>query len=476
MAIITISPLGYDSKRATIYQVHTQGKVFGYEEHEILGESILRLIPADLHGQEYELLRKLKADETIDAYETTWVKKDGASVPVAITVYPVKNESGNVIGASKIASDLSETRDNDESRFRLAAIVDSADDAIVSKDLNGIIKTWNAGASRMFGYSAEEIVGQSMLRIIPKELHYEEAEILRKLRAGERIDHYETTRQKKNGDRIEVSVTISPIRDATGRVIGASKIARDISDRKRIEGLLLQSEKLAATGRMAATIAHEINNPLESVINLIFLAREYSAKDNKVHQYLVTAEEELERVSHIARQTLGYYKDTGSPTEVHLHDLIQNVLTVYNSNLLSAGITVDARYNDLQKIAVSRGEMLQIFSNIIANSIDAMRQGGALHISVRKFAGTTGDGIQAIIRDSGVGITREHMEKIFEPFFTTKGDLGTGLGLWVAKQLLEKRGGQISVASSTEKENSGTTITIFIPYAQLALGSRGGQE
>jgi len=190
----------------------------------------------------------------------------------------------------------------------------------------------------MFGYTAEEMIGQSILRIVPDSLHYEEDEILQKLRSGERIDHYETRRQEKNNDLIDVSVTISPIRDSTGAVMGASKIARDISDRKRIEKLLIQNEKLAATGRMAASIAHEINNPLESVVNLIFLARQDSAEGSKTYRYLLTAEEELERVSHLARQTLGYYRDTGLPAEVHLHSLIENVLTVYNAKLLSTAL------------------------------------------------------------------------------------------------------------------------------------------
>ena len=308
-----------------------------------------------------------------------------------------------------------------------------------------------------------------MLRIIPQRLHHEEDEILRKLRAGERIEHYETVRQKKNGDLINVSVTISPIRDESSRVIGASVIARDISDRKRIEQQLIQAEKLAATGHMAATVAHQINNPLEAVMNLIFLARQHSATDQKVQGYLVTAEEELERVSHIARQTLGYYKDTGSPTEVHLHDLVQNVLSVYKSTLLSSGIAVDAQFNDLQKIVISKGEMLQVFSNVISNAIDAMQKGGSLRITVRNVFSPGGDGVQAVIRDSGTGIRPEHMDKIFDPFFTTKGDIGNGIGLWVARQLIERRGGQISVASSTEKENGGTTITIFIPFDQPPL-------
>jgi PAS domain S-box-containing protein len=349
-------------------------------------------------------------------------------------------------------------------RYHLAAIVESADDAIISKDLTSIVTSWNQAACRMFGYAADEMIGQSILRLIPKELQYEEVEILRKLRAGERIEHYETTRARKNGETIQVSVTISPIRDGSGRIIGASKIVRDISERKRLERLLIQSEKLAATGRMAAAIAHEINNPLESLMNLVFLARQNSPPEGKAHHYLLTAEGELERVSHIARQTLGYYRDTGTPVETHLHEILDNVLTVYHAKLLATGIAVDTRYNDLQKIVVSRGEMIQVFSNIIANAVDAMPHGGTLHISTRQATGSTGEGIQIVFRDGGSGIKLEHLERIYEPFFSTKGDLGTGIGLWVAKQLVEKRGGQIAIASHTEPGKSGTSVTISLPF------------
>jgi PAS domain S-box-containing protein len=441
-------------------------RVFGYLPDEIIGKSILALIPPELQHEEADILRKLRAGERIERYETVRMRKDGERFPISVTISPIRDESGAVVAASKIAHDISDRRKADETRYRLAALVDSADDAIISKTLNGIVTSWNRAAHRIFGYTPEEMVGQSIRLLIPDELQYEEDEILEKLRARQRIEHYETTRKKKNGETLHVSVTISPIIDEAGNVVGASKIARDISDKKRLEHLLIQSEKLAATGRMAAAIAHEINNPLESVINLVFLSRQHTTADSRVHRLLLTAETELERVSHIARQTLGYYKDTGYPTQVHIHELLQNVLTVYNSKILSSDIAVDFRFSDLQKISASKGELLQVFSNIIANAIDAMKKGGLLTVTTSSHVSAAGDGIEIVIRDNGTGIAQDNLPRVFEPFFTTKGNLGTGIGLWVAKQLITRRAGQISIASSTTAKESGTTVTISLPFAE----------
>jgi PAS domain S-box-containing protein len=442
-------------------------RIFGYQPDEIIGKSILTLIPPELHAEEEVIIDKFRDGHRIEHYQTTRVRKNGEQFPASVTVSPIRDANGAIVAMSKIVHDISDSLRTDETRFRLAAIVDSADDAIISKDLNGIVKTWNEGAYRMFGYTADEMIGQPILRLIPRNLHYEEDAILRKLRAGQRIDHYETTRRKKSGETFEVSVTISPIRNESGVVIGASKIARDISDRRRVQLLLLQSEKLAATGRMAAAIAHEINNPLESLMNLIFLARQHSEPAGKVSKYLATAEEELERVAHIARQTLGYYKDTGAHVDVYMHDLLENVLSVYNSKIMASGITVDARFNDMQKISVSKGEILQVFSNIIANAIDAMGKGGVLSLSTRNVIDASADTIQIQIQDTGCGIDQKDITKVFEPFFTTKGNLGTGIGLWVAKELIEQRGGQIALVSTTTPGRSGTTVTINIPFAHV---------
>jgi PAS domain S-box-containing protein len=439
-------------------------RVFGYQPDEIIGKSILSLIPPELQHEEAEIIRKLRAGERIDHYETVRMRKNGERFPISVTISPIRDEAGNVVAASKIAHDISERRKEDESRYRLAALVDSADDAIISKDLNGIVQSWNRAAEAIFGYTAEEMIGQSILRVIPDNLQYEEEEILSKLRAGQRVEHHETTRRKKSGELFQISASISPIFDQNRKVIGASKIARDISDRKRVEKLLIQSEKLAATGRMAAAIAHEINNPLEALVNIIFLARQQSPPDSRINQLLATAEQELERVSHIARQTLGYYKDTGAPSEVRIHDLLENVLTVYNSKMLSNCISVDSRFNDIKKITVSRGEILQVLSNVVANAIDSMKHGGVLTISTRNVVSPAQDGIETVIRDTGTGIAADNLPRVFEPFFTTKGILGTGIGLWVAKQLVTRRGGQITITSSTTPRNSGTTVAIFLPF------------
>ena len=359
----------------------------------------------------------------------------------------------------------------EDPRLLLAAIIDSSEDAIISKDLTGIITSWNEAAHRMYGYTSEEIVGQSILRLIPEELRSEEEEILRKLKAGQRLEHYETTRVTKAGKRIEVSLTISPVRDDAGRVIGSSKIARNITARKQMERSLIQSEKLAAAGRMAATVAHEINNPLEAMLNLIFLARGSCAQDSETHEYLEAAEKELERVSHIARQTLGFYRDTGTPTEVFVDELLKNVLAVYRSKLTSKNIAVNYRLEAHRPLTASRGELLQVFSNIIANAIDALEPGGSLEVETREVTDAGVEGIQVVIRDNGRGIEAEHLTRIFEPFFTTKEQHGTGIGLWVAKQLVDKHGGHIAITSSTEAGNSGTEVCIFFPFGESSSGS-----
>lgn len=441
-------------------------RLFGYEPDEMIGRSMLALIPEDLEGEEAEMLAKVKAGERIDHYETTRLKKNGGLINVSLTVSPIRNDRGKIIGSSNIAHDLSERARTDETALRLAAIVESSDDAILSKNLDGIITSWNKGATCIFGYAAEEMIGQSVLRLIPETLHAEEQAILRKMRSGGRLDHYETKRVNKRGEILDISMTISPIKDRSGRLIGTSKIARDITAQKQMERLLIRSGKLAATGRMASTIAHEINNPLESVMNLVFLARRGSPTKSQARGYLQTAEAELERISHITRQTLGYCRDNGKPLEVDLHELVQDVLSLYHSKLHNRAIGVECQFEPCRTLVIRKGELMQVLSNLLANSIDAMPQGGSLKFAVKETTVDGRCGAQVVIQDRGTGIPEEDLKNVFDPFFSTKGDSGTGIGLWVAKQLIEGQGGVIEISSTTVSGNSGTSVCIFLPFAQ----------
>jgi PAS domain S-box-containing protein len=343
----------------------------------------------------------------------------------------------------------------------LAAIVATSEDVILSKDLDGTIRSWNESATRVFGYSADEMIGSSILKLIPEHLHSDEKTILDSIRAGRRIEHFETVRRTKDGRLIDVSLTVSPIKDQDGQVIGASKILRDISARKRIEQSLLQAEKIAATGRMAATIAHEINNPLEAVMNLLYLLRPVITDPNGI-QYLASAETELGRVSHIAKQTLGYYREHASASSASLAEIVSHAVTIYEPRCGVAGIEICKRIDCSTKIVLRRGEMMQVISNIIANSIYAMPEGGILSILLADAEEPT-DGIVLTVQDNGVGIAPEALPKVFDAFFTARSTVGTGIGLFVAKQFVEGHGGQITIESSTNTQTHGTTVRITLP-------------
>jgi PAS domain S-box-containing protein len=345
----------------------------------------------------------------------------------------------------------------------LAAIVDSSDDVILSKDLNGIIKSWNASATRVFGYSAEEMIGSSILKLIPEHLHSDEKTIIDKIRTGQRVEHFETVRLTKSGELIDVSLSVSPIKDEHGLVIGASKILRDISERKRIERSLLQAEKIAATGRMAATIAHEINNPLESVMNLLYLLRPMITNPDGII-YLNSAEEELGRVAHIAKQTLGYYREHASASRASLAEIALHAITIYEPRCAAAGIKIRKSLDSSRHVVLRRGEMMQVISNLIANAIYATPAGGVLAISVEDTKGPVA-GIALTISDDGVGIAADDLPKVFDAFFTTRSTVGTGIGLFVAKQFVEGHGGRIEIESRMGVENHGTSVRVVLPIS-----------
>jgi PAS domain S-box-containing protein len=439
-------------------------RIFGYTPEEIVGQSILMLIPPSLHDEEPIILRKLRSGEKIAHFETTRLAKDGHEITVSLTISPLQDEEGKIVGVSKVARDITYQRQLDHVRFRLASIVESSDDAILSKNLSGIITSWNQAAKRIFGYSEKEIVGSSILKLIPDELRSEEETILRKIQAGERIEHFETVRLNKRGERLAVSITISPLKDASGKIIGASKIVRDITESKNLERALLQAEKLAAAGKMAATIAHEINNPLESVMNLLYLARTNISDVTEAVSFLHSAEAELIRVSHIAKQTLGFYRENSGAVRVALSDLVWDALNIYESKLTESGIQIQTHFSSSTEIVLRKGEIMQVISNLLTNAVYAMPSGGVLRLSVQDAIEFGRDGLLLSFEDTGEGIRACDVESIFEPFFTTRSTVGTGIGLWVAKQFIDGHKGRIGVQTNVDSLTHGTKMSIFLPF------------
>jgi len=354
---------------------------------------------------------------------------------------------------------------------RLAAIVQSSEDAIIGKTLDGTITSWNAAATRLYGYEAEEIVGKSVRILMPPELHDEETQTLQIIASGQRIAHQEAQHIRRNGERFHVARTISPIKNAAGQVMGVSTIARDITQAKQLEEKLRTTEKLAATGRLAATIAHEINNPLEAITNLLYLAQTDPSSSPKLREYLKIAEEELDRVAQMAKQTLGFYRDSTLPTNFDAAITIRDVLAIYARRAASWKIIIETDLDEGCQAFGFAGEFRQVISNLIANALDAMSgSGGRLLIRARKSRELR-DGAESLrisIADTGTGIPVEQQGKVFDAFFTTKPHFGTGLGLWLSRGILEKHGGSIRIRSSVAAGRSGTVVSLLWPLRPVS--------
>ena len=353
-----------------------------------------------------------------------------------------------------------------EARLQLAAIVESSTDAIIREDVKGTITHWNEGAERLYGYSAEEVIGKSIGLLMPPERSDDFVAIMQQLAGGQRVEHYETIRQRKDRTRVDVSLSVSPIFNTDGKVVGAAAIARDISGRKQSEEALRKAEKLSATGRLAAAIAHEINNPLETLNNLVYLLQGNESLDETGRQYLRLAQGELQRAAHVTKQMLGFHRHSVEPRAVNLADAMNLVLDLYSRQATSSRISVVKRYEGENVIRAFPEEIHQVFANIVRNAIEAIPCGGTITLHVfaaHQWSNGRRPGSRVVIADTGPGIAPENRERVFEPFFTTKGENGTGLGLWVSSGIVQKHGGSIRIRSNTRVGQSGTVFNIFLP-------------
>ena len=353
------------------------------------------------------------------------------------------------------------------SEMHYRSMAETAPDVLITIDSESRILSINPAAKTIFGYEPSELIGKEMPILMPEE--YRSAHrngITRYLATGVRNIPWTGVQlpgRRKDGAQIPLEISFgSYISEGEQRFTG---FIRNVSDRRNAEAALLQSEKLAAVGRLASSIAHEINNPLEAVTNLLFLSQD-STDLAEIKGYVETAEREVRRVSVIANQTLQFHGHSSIPDAVNSEELVNGSLALYQGRLINAHIRVDQRQRAKRSAVCIEGEIRQVLNNLIGNAIDALpRNDGRISIRSRDATdwSTGRAGVRLTVADTGSGMSRETQAKIFDAFFSTKGIGGAGLGLWICSQLVERNHGVLRVRSSQRQGHSGTVFTLFLP-------------
>jgi len=452
-------------------------ELFGFSADEMIGRSIRVIIPADRQGEEDRVLSSMRQGKVVDHFETFRLRKDGTLVPISLTVSPIRSKNGEIIGASKIARDLRRTRRLERDALRLAAIVDSSDDAIVGKDLNSIVTSWNRAAEAMFGFTADEMIGQSIRLLIPDDRRQEEDEVLAKIRRGERVEHYETLRQRKDGTLIPVSLTISPILNDDGLVIGASKIARDVSERQRADE---ERRRLVNIARDAsqlkdeflATLSHELRTPLNAIVGYLRMMQSGLLSGEKASRAIDTVVRNATSLAQIVEDVLDVSRIVSGKLRlnvqaVELPPLIDEVLDTMRPAAEAKGLSI-SKIVDPRTAPVSGDpdRLRQVLWNLCSNAMKFTERGGRVQVRLERV----NSHVEIAVSDSGVGISAAFLPHLFERFRQADASIsrshgGLGLGLAISRHLVELQGGRIFAES--EGPGTGATFRVELPVRSV---------
>ena len=486
----------------TIVQINSQAQaLFGYSRSELIGQKVEMLVPESFRRQHHQhrenfaetpKTRRMGAD--LDLYGR---RRNGSEFPVEISLSPVSTENGTFVLSAirdisdrkRIAEELRRANEElhrrtteqlGEYRSRLASIIDSSEDAIISKNLDGIIASWNKGAERLYGYTPEEAVGKHISLLAPRDRQHEIPEILQRIAGGESVEHHESVRVTKDGRHLNVSISVSPLRDAKGDVIGASAIARDVTAQKRAEGQIHQSQKMEAIGRLAGGVAHDFNNILGIISACTEFLRDRIDHAAEPLHYVDNIKKATERGSALTRQLLAFSRTSAiQPCILDLNERLRDI-----GKLLRPLMGDDVEILIVSKspsavVEADPGQLDQIVVNLAVNARDAMPRGGKFILETRatKFdeafaeqhqAMPAGEYVVLAVSDTGAGMDEATVSRIFEPFFTTKEvGKGTGLGLATVYGIVKQSAGHILVYS---EPGHGTTFKIYLPSADHKIG------
>jgi PAS domain S-box-containing protein len=487
-----------DSSHVAIFSIDPHGiitswnpaaeRLFGYARCDAIGLDVRALFPPDAPPRAWN-------GEMVSALETTAQRSDRTLVEVELTLSPIRGENDGGVGTAVIARDIRDRKRLEIAPLRLAAIVASSDDAIISKDLNGIVTSWNAAAERMFGYTAEEMIGRSIKTIIPADRLQEEDNVLAQIRAGLPVEHFETVRKHKHGRLIDMSLTVSPIRDSAGTIIGASKIARDITEHKR----LIEAERLAATmeeaarrqlleaenrrmqeanrlkGEFVANMSHELRTPLNSIIGFAELIADerLGPVGGRYPEFARTMLNSAQHLLRLINDILDLAKVESGKIELQPHhvvvrDLVNDVTTIIKgiAKQRNIRITIDVDPT-VDVLHLDPIRLKQVLYNYLSNAIKFSREGGTV---VLRVVPDGPDHFRIEVQDFGIGIRPEDFNRLFVEFqqldsTTAKEFQGTGLGLALTKRIVEAQGGTVGVDSVP---GSGSTFTATLPRTVTA--------
>ena len=440
-------------------------KVLGYTAEEVIGKHVSMLMPPESLEDTRFILEKIRRGEKVDHYLSRRRRKDGTIIDVSLTVSPIRNAAGEIVGASKVGRDVTDLRQAGLLKDRLAAIVESSEDIIVSKTLDGIITSWNRGAEKILGYKADEVIGKPITILMPPDFIEDTRRILNKIRRGEKVEHYETKRVCKDGRIIDVSLTVSPIRDTEGRIVGASKIGRDVTQQKLIEAERQEADR--RKDEFLAMLAHELRNPLASISNAVQLFGKLETEEDLewakevVHRqvkHLSRLIDDLLDVSRITRGKISLKKEA-----LNLSPIVSSAVEVVRP------LIEDRKHELVVSLAPGalrlEGDPLrleQILVNLLTNAAKYTDSGGRISLT----ASHEQDNIVVKIRDTGIGITPDLLPKMFDIFVQgdrsmARSEGGLGIGLTLVQKLMEMHGG--TVTAESEGPDTGSEFTLRFP-------------